>query len=244
MQDAAADPNASPGLLGRIAGLWFSPRETFVSILGDPRIWIALAVFIALNLAFTVVWMQKVDPAEFLKVQLEESGQLEKIPAESRAGVIETQAGFFPVFAWLGGLVFAPLFILLVALVLWLVFRFAFSGNVAFKQAVGIALHAVLATSVVTVPLTLLTLFLKGDWNINPQEAIGANLGLLLDKSTTAPWLYHIASSLDLFNLWLVFLLASGFAVATKRATGSAFWGVAIPWLIVVLCVAAWKAVF
>ena len=81
----------------------------------------------------------------------------------------------------------------------------------------------------------LLVLQLKGDWNINPQEAIQANLGLLLDKSTAAKPLWALLTSIDVFSLWMVFLLAVGFGVASRKTTGSAIWGVAIPWILIVL---------
>jgi hypothetical protein len=85
---------------------------------------------------------------------------------------------------------------------------------------------------------------LKGDWNINPQDAIQANLGLLLDKSTAAKPLWALLTSIDVFNLWMVFLLAVGFGVASRKATGSALWGVGICWAVVVLVKVGWSALF
>ena len=45
----------------------------------------------------------------------------------------------------------------------------------------------------------------------------------------------RLLGSLDLFSFWHIFLLAAGFGVASKRGTGSAIWGVAICWLLLVL---------
>ena len=87
-------------------------------------------------------------------------------------------------------------------------------------------------------------LYLKGDWNMNPTEAIGANLALLLDKGSSAKWLYHLAASVDLFALWSMFLMAVGYGIAAKRPTSSAFWGVLAPYVAWVIAVAAWKAMF
>jgi hypothetical protein len=42
----------------------------------------------------------------------------------------------------------------------------------------------------------------------------------------------------------MVFLLASGFAVASRKTTGSALWGVAIPWALIVLAKVGWAAIF
>ena len=96
----------------------------------------------------------------------------------------------------------------------------------------------------VTTPLLLLVLQLKGDWNINPQEAIQANLGLLLEKSSAAKPLWALLSSIDVFSLWMIFLLAVGFGVASRKTTGSSIWGVAVPWAIIVLLKVGWAAIF
>ena len=87
---------------------------------------------------------------------------------------------------------------------------------------------------------------LKGDWNLNPQDVVQANLGLLLEKSTRSPKpLWALLTSIDLFSLWMVFLLATGFGgrrAARRRA--SAIWGVAIPWILIVLGKVGWAAIF
>ena len=57
----------------------------------------------------------------------------------------------------------------------------------------------------------------KGDWNIDPNNAVMANLGLLLDKSTAAKPLWALFTSLDLFSFWQIFLLACGFGVASRK---------------------------
>ncbi len=88
----------------------------------------------------------------------------------------------------------------------------------------------------------LLTLWLKGDWNLNPQEVLSANLTLLLDKSEAAGWLWSLAGSMDLLSFWTIFLLASGFGVASKRSTSSAVVPVLAVWGIYVAIKVGWAA--
>jgi hypothetical protein len=92
--------------------------------------------------------------------------------------------------------------------------------------------------------LLLLVLQLKGDWNVNPQDVVQANLSLLLDKSAAAKPLWALFTSIDVFSLWMVFLLAVGFGVASRKSTGAALWGVGIPWLLIVLVKVGWSALF
>ncbi len=231
------------GVLARIPGLWFSPKDTAKEIAADPKPWTALLCVVLMNLAFTIFWMQKVNPVEFMKIQNEENGTLDKVEPANRPQALEVQAKFFTIIAWAGPFVFVPALVLGLGLLNWLIYRFAYSApDLTFKQSAGIVGHNVMAIGAITIPLMLLIMYLKGDWNLNPTEVIGANLGVLLDRGTASKVAYHLAKSIDLFTLWSMFLLAICYGAAIRKPTSSAIWGVAIPWLVFVLGVAAWKA--
>jgi hypothetical protein len=241
---APVAPEPGGGFVQNLIDVYFSPREAFTRIVRSPRILLPLVGYVVLVLGFTGIWMQKMDAREFMKVQIEESGQADKIPAEQREAIIEQQAKWMPIFAWVMGPVGIAVTLLVVAGVLMFIYRFFYSSEVTFRQAFAIVTWIFFAVGLVSTPLILLVLQLKGDWNINPQEAIQANLALLLDKSTAAKPLWALLSSIDLFTLWMVFLLAAGFGVASKKTTGSAIWGVAIPWIVIVLGKVGWAAIF
>ena len=154
--------------------------------------------------------------------------------AEQKQAVIETQTKMMPILGWVFGPVFIAILILCVSGGLMFVFRFFYGGDVGFKQALAIVIWTFLAVSIVSVPVTLSVLSLKGDWNLDPNQAVQANLGLLLDKSTAAKPLWALFTSIDVFVLWMVVLLAVGFGVAIKKPTASTLWGVLIPWLVFV----------
>jgi hypothetical protein len=238
------EPEKPGGFFQNLIDVYFSPREAFTRIVRSPAFVLPLVAYIALVLAFTGIWLSKMDPVEFMKVQIEESGRSDRIPADQREAIIEQQAKMMPIFVWVFGVLGTVVTFLVVAGVLLFVFRFFYASEVKFKQAIAIVSWVFFAVGLVTTPLLLLVLQLKGDWNINPQEALQANLGLLLDKSTAAKPLWAFLTSIDAFSLWMVFLLASGFAVASRKTTGSALWGVAIPWALIVLAKVAWAAIF
>jgi hypothetical protein len=243
-ESVAPVPESGGGLLQNLIDLYFSPREAFTRIVRSPRILAPLVVYVILVLGFTGIWMQKMDPVEFMKTQIEESGRADKIPPDQLPGIIEQQAKMMPIFGWVVGPVFIAIMLLVIAGSLMFVFRFFYSGEVSFKQAIAIVVWTFLAVGLVSTPVTLAVLSLKGDWNINPQEAVQANLGLLLEKSSAAKPLWALLTSVDVFVLWMVFLLAVGFGVAGRKPTSSALWGVAIPWAIIVLCKVGWAALF
>ena len=237
-------PEKPGGFFQNLIDVYFSPREAFTRIVRKPSFVLPLVAYLVLVLGFTGVWMSKIEPRDFMKMQLEESGQWDRIPAEQRETILESASGRMKTFGWIGPIVFTPLMLVVTAAALLFIFRFFFASEVVFKPAFAVVTWTFFAVALVTTPLLLLVLQLKGDWNVNPQEAIQANLGLLLDKSEAARPLWALLTSIDVFSLWMVFLLAVGFGVASRKTTGSALWGVAIPWLLIVLVKVGWAAIF
>jgi len=243
-ESVAPVPEAGGGFFQNLIDVYFAPREAFTRIVRSPRILIPLVVYVILVLGFTGVWMQKMDPVEFMKTQIEESGRADRIPPDQRQNIIEQQAKMMPIFAWVLGPVGIAVTLLVIAGTLLFVYRFFYAAEVTFKQAFAIVNWVFLAVGLITTPVILAVMSLKGDWNINPQEAAQANLGLLLDKSTAAKPLWALLTSIDVFSLWMVFLLAVGFGVASRKPTSSAAWGVSIPWLVIVALKVGWAAIF
>jgi hypothetical protein len=237
-------PEKPGGFLQNLIDLYFAPREAFGRIVPNPTWVLPVIGGTILALVFTGIWLNRMEPREFMKTQLQESGQWDKIPAEQRENIIEQQSKFMPIMGWVGAAVGTLVFVAIVAGVLLFIFRFFYAGEVGFKQAMAITSWSMFAVSLVTTPLTLVVLWLKGDWNLNPQEVLQANLGLLLDKAETARPLWALVTSMDLVSFWIIFLLASGFAVAVKKKTGSALWGVVIPWAVIVAIKVGWTALF
>jgi hypothetical protein len=235
-----AAPEAGGGFFQNLVDVYFAPRQAFTRIVRRPAFILPFVCQLLLVLGFTGIWLNKVDAREFVKAQLEESGRWDKIPADQRETILERAGPQMKIFGWIGPVVFTPVMLLVTAAALMFVFRFFYASEVSFKQSLAISAWSMFAVALVTTPLLLLILQLKGDWNLNPQEVLQANLGLLVDKASVAKPLWALLTSVDLFALWLVFLLATGFAVASRRTTGSAFWGVLIPYALIVLVKVAW----
>ncbi|MET0551691.1 MAG: YIP1 family protein, partial [Vicinamibacteria bacterium] len=194
----------APSFVSSLGNLLIAPREAFAGILRRPSPWLPLLAFVALHVVYLAVWLPKMDPLEMVRNQQEAAGQEVKLPPESAAGFIKA-------FSAVITLVAPPLVILATAGVLLLVFRFFYGGDVTFKQAFTIAAWSFLALGLVTVPLMLVVMGLKGEWSLDPGSILIASPAALLDRAATAKWLYAVAKALDLFSFWLIFLLASGF---------------------------------
>jgi hypothetical protein len=231
------------GFFQNLIDVYFSPREAFTRIVRRPAFVLPLLGHLILTAAFTGYWLNKIEPREFMKTQLEESGQWDKMQPEQRNAIVENAGAQMKIFGWIGT-VFVPIIVLVVAAVLMFIYRFFYSSEVGFKQSFAIVTWVFFAVAVISTPLLLAVFHLKGDWNLNPQEVIQANLGVFLDKATTAKPLWALLTSLDLFVVWMLYLLATGFGVASRKPLSSAIWGVAVPWAIIVVIKVAWAAVF
>jgi hypothetical protein len=105
-------------------------------------------------------------------------------------------------------------------------FRFFLASEVSFLQSLGIVSWSFVALGLIQTPVMLAILTLKGDWNIDPNEVIQANPMIFFEASDLPRWLGALLSSLDLFSLWTIFLLGTGYATAgtaapVHRALGS-----------------------
>jgi hypothetical protein len=237
-------PEPQRGFLANLFDLYFAPREAFTSILKKPRFVVAMAGVMTLAVIFSVIWVQHMDPREFGKLQLQESGQWEKMSPTERDQALGMQEKIVPPMIVVFSLLGPAVMILVVAGVLLLVFRVVMASGTSYKEALAITSFSFLAVSLVQTPLMVLTMFLKEEWNVDPNQLLAANLTALLDKAETAKALYSLAGSFDLFSFWSIFLLAVGFGVASKRATGSAVWGVLLPWALWVAGKVGFAAIF
>ena len=179
-----------------------------------------------------------------MRNEIVNSGRADKIPPGQMERVLDQQAAFMKPIGWVSTLVAPPIMTFVVAGIFLFVFRFFYAGDVTYPQSLAIVAWSYFALALVQTPLILVVMALKGDWNINPQEALQASAAMFLDRLSTSRPLYSLASSLDLFTFWVLWLLSTGYAVATRRTTGAAAAGVLTVWALWVLGKMALAAIF
>ena len=163
-------PEGPGGPLQNLIDLYFEPRKTFGRIVKNPAWVLPFAGYLILVLVFAGVWLNNLEPAEFMKGQLQESGQWDKLTPEQREGVIDQQAKFIPIFSWVSAFVATPIVFLVVSGALLFMFRFFYAGEVSFKQALAIVCWSFLAFAIISKPLTHGVMAMKDDWNITPRR--------------------------------------------------------------------------
>ena len=124
------------------------------------------------------------------------------------------------------------------------VYRFFYAAEVGYRQSLAVMAWTAAAFRVVTTPLVLLVMSLRGDWNVDPQEALLASPAALLDRAATSPALFAVAEAFDLFTLWAIALLSIGYAAVIGARPKAAAWGVVVPWALFVIGKAGLAALF
>jgi Yip1 domain len=250
MSDAPVPGVASPpvepavGPMAILAGIYAAPGATFAALARRPTWVFPFLLVMVVNTAFTFVWLRKGDPVEISRVQMEEAGVFDRVPADQHDAIVQRQARMLPIFAWLGPIVFAPIVYALMAGLFLFVFRFFYAAETTYRQSLAVLCWSFLAFALVTTSLTALILALRGDWNVDPRNALQANPAGLFEKGAVPKPVHALLDSLDLFSAWLLFLWSTGYAAAAKRSVGSAALGIVGVWAIYVLLKVGLAAIF
>lgn len=234
----------SGSFFGNLFNLYFEPQATFTKIFVKPRVWLAILLQTALGVGFASIWLERVDTREFMRAQLEKNPRVQQMPAEQVERIINAQAGAIKTWGRVGPLIAPVVIDLIVAGLLFFMFRFFFAVDVSFLQSLTSVAWTFAAVGLIQTPIMLAVFFLKGDWNLDPNQVLQANPSLLFDPTDLPRWLGSLLSSLDLFSFWTMFLLATGFAAAGRRELSTGLWGVGIPWAVYVMAKVAFALMF
>ena len=240
---APYDTPASKSALARIFGVFWEPGNTFQDIVARPGWWAPLVLMIVVGLVVMWVFVTQIGVETMLQQQFETNRQLQQLSAEQRAQTMALQMRIVPIAMFVSILVGAPVFYLLAALVLMFLYRIVASSQVTFKQSFGITVHAFLPSMLSGLLAIVVMVFVRPtDFDI--QNPVMTNAAWLLGESSPM-WLKALAGSLDLFSVWILILLAIGFAATRRKlGLGQSFVIAAIPWAVMVLIKTGWTAIW
>jgi len=211
----ALEQPAEIGAFGRMLGALFNPQATFADVAHKPT-WIAPIVLLAaLGLVFSFVMNQRVDWESYIRQQAEKNPRFAQLSEEQKQRALGPQTKFAPVTAYVIGGLGSAFFALFLALVYWGAFNLFAEAGLGFGPSFAIAAHA-LMPSVIVSPLGILTMYLKNPGEVDPQNVLASNIGALLG-SDAPRWLQSLSSSLDVFWIWMLLLLAVGFSAANPK---------------------------
>jgi hypothetical protein len=127
-------------------------------------------------------------------------------------------------------------------LIYWASFNLFSGAGVKYGAAFGITTHAFVPTIIQNI-LAMVILPLKSYGDVDPESIVAANVKAFLGDGAPK-WLAALGSSLDLFWIWFMVLVAIGFSAANPKKVkpATAFSVVFGLWGVWVLAKVVWAA--
>jgi hypothetical protein len=229
--------------LARIFGVFFEPGKTFEDIGKRPTWVLPLIIIVLSTIAFTTVLGQHVGWERIVRQQVESSSRAAQLPADQREQQIAVGARVAPMFGY-ATVVIIPLSYVIISGILFAMTAMM-SGGLKFKQVFAVVCHSGLS-GVIFAILGMAVMFMKKPEDFNVNNPLMFNVGAYLDQQATSKTIYSLATSMDLFSFWMIFLIATGLkgAAGKRLSLAGAMTAVVVPWAIYVLCKSALSGAF
>jgi Yip1 domain len=210
---ASATAPAPKSLVARFIGVLTAPRDTFASVAAHPKWFGMLAVTALLGAIFTALPLTTPEGKQAaLEQQVQQRASFGVTTDEAAYAQMEKMQNVMPYITAGSVLVFSPIMALIFAGILFAIFNAAMGGEASFKQLFSVFLHAG-AVSTLSAVLSGAVNYFRG--------AVGSvtNMGALLPMLPEKSFIANLLSTVDLFLVWYVVVLAIGLAVLYRRRT-------------------------
>ena len=226
---AAPPPTPEPAPMSegaRLVNTFIAPSKTFTDLRRSAAWWGPFLVLAVVSWIFVYIVDNKVGFRKVVDNQIQMSPKgaerLERLPADQRARAMDQQVTITKYISW-GFPAFLAIWYGIIALILFATFKLALSARVSLWQSLGIVWYSALP-QVIKSLLAMLTLMAGASADsFTFQNPVATNPGYFMNRAD-APFLYGIATSLDIFVIWTLILAGIGFACVArlKRSTAMA----------------------
>jgi Yip1 domain len=239
----APDAAAPLSPIGRIIGVFTSPKQTFTSIAEKPS-WIApMLLMMILAVVVGTLLNSKMNWSQYIRHKADENPRFEQLSDDQKDNAVASQVKFWAGSSYVVGAVATPILILIFAGIYMASFNLFSGAGVRFGQSFAITTHAFLPNAVVSL-LAIVILPLKSYGDVDPENIVATSLKAYLPETAPKP-LLALGGSLELFWIWCLVLIAIGFAAANPRKVkpGTAYGIVFGLWAVWILAKVAWAAI-
>jgi hypothetical protein len=229
---STAPPSAPPpGLLSRLVGIVFSPRETYTAVAARPRAFGALAVGTLLMAGAQFAFLStEIGQDLALEQQIRSMEAFGMTVSDAQYTQMSSQMQYARYTSGASLLIFIPIVNAIVSGLLMVVFTMILGGAGTFRQVYAIVAHAGIIgvlQQLFGLPLT----YASG-------ELSGANLGVFVPMLEDDSLGYLFLSTIDLFLIWWCISLAIGLGVLYRRRTGPIATGLISLYVVIAFVVA------
>jgi hypothetical protein len=196
---------------GRLIGVLFSPNETFAAIARKPDWVVPLLLFMAVALFNGYVFAHHVDFVSAARTQMEHQG---KMSADQIDRALKVTAAIAKVVAYCAPIMTVIVFVI-VAAILMVAFRMM-GGEGEFKSYFSVTLYGWFPQILQALIMTIILMLRSEPYDAELLPTLlRSNLGFLVDMHDHRV-LFGLLSSLDIFTIWSLILMAIGFAYVSK----------------------------
>jgi Yip1 domain len=238
------EPQASLSPISRLFGVFFSPGATFTDIVRKPSWIVPVAVSTVLSLIAIIALNQRVDWRDFVSQQIDKSPRAASLSPDQKQQQIEMGAKIAPISVYVVGTAYPIVAVLCVALVMWGAYTLLAGIRSNYGSALGIASHAFLPM-ILNSLLFIVIVYIKPVGTVDLENPVATNIAALLPEDS-AKWLATLCKSIDVFNIWIVVLIAIGFAALNPRKLkgGKSFTIAFSVWAVWILLRVGWALAF
>jgi len=232
------------GEVGRITGVFLDPKKAFADIAARPGWIVPIVLLVVVGLVFTYLFTTRVGWDRYFHQIAETNSRMQQMDAQARENAIQMQSKFAPIGGYVFSVVGTAIMALIVGGVIVLVSKMA-GASLKFKQAFAIGAWAMLPRFIAGI-LAIVVMFIKNPEDFNLQNPLAFNLGAFMEPPpNSGKFIYSLATSIDLFTIWSILLVAVGISVAARKVPFSkAVMLVVVPWLIWVLAASGLAGMF
>jgi len=199
----------------RLMGVFISPGETFEDVARHPGFWAPLITLIVAAVAVTETMLWKIGMDRIVRTSIEQSGRASSMTPEQLDQAVRQGALYGGIFAHIAGVVGPPIFLLILAGLGILIVNLIFGAQAKFKTIFSLTCYANLVSLLGS--LMALAVILFGDPDrFNSQNPVPATLGFFLNPTQVSKPIYALASSADLFTIWIIILMAAALSKGTQ----------------------------
>lgn len=246
MTPESASENTAPpmGEAGRITGVLFDPKRAFASIAAKPT-WILPVILSSIvGLVFIYLFTTRVGWDRYFHQLAETSSKMQQMETQQREATIQMQEKVGPIFGYVFAIIGPALMAVIVGGVILLMCKLG-GAALTFKQTFAMSAWASMPRVVAGI-LAIVVMFIKSPEDFNLQNPLAFNLGAFMEPPpNSGKFIYTLATSIDLFAIWSILLLAVGISVAARKVSfAKAVVLVGVPWIIWIFVAAGFAGMF
>lgn len=213
MNPVPAPEPAALGPFARIMGVFVSPKSTFEDIVRKPTWVVPVVILVILSTAVCITINQRIDWRDFIGRQIEKSPRASQLSGQQKEQQIRMGAKFAPIATYVIGIPGPVMAVSVVALVMMGAFKLLAGAKLDYVTSLALVAHAFFITILKRV-LFLILLFLPGTPDL--ENPVPTNLAVMLPDDSSK-WLIALCKSMDIFSIWILVLLAIGFAAVNPK---------------------------